>query len=39
MTRLRWLAQFVLEEQPWTAAVFVAGVTVLMQARFAGIPL
>lgn len=39
MTRLRWLAQFVLEEQPWTAAVFAGGVALLMLARFTGIPL
>lgn len=39
MTRLRWLAQFVLEEQPWTATAFVGGVSFLILAHFAGIPL
>ena len=39
MTRLRWLAQFVLEEQPWTPAVFVFGVSGLILLRFLGNPL
>lgn len=39
MTRLRWLAQFAVAEQPWTAAVFVGGVSFLILARFVGIAL
>jgi hypothetical protein len=39
VTRLRWLLQFVLAEQPWTPAVFVGGVSILIVAHFIGLPL